>query len=276
MPLELAVEPANITLLALHVLAQRTERRKLFGTPRERTRAPILLLLVRGTREVLVQRTEQAEFAVTQEAFVRVPVPGPLRRPRLHLRLPSVVSDHPLRVRDDVPWAVPVSVLVEQSAREAGGAGARLHVEDESGTGDEHPVAVLARTVDVRGGMYAGAQVVPQIVLVVEDAAAIWAVVMALPVVLVKAKLVGEHLREVADYKESEQESRQDGSPDVPFCIWHRSNAPLRSAPPARPHRRSARRILGNSGALERRPSAASADRTSGSPCCRGSRCYAR
>ena len=46
---------------------------------------------------------------------------------------------------------------------------------------------------------------VPQIVLVVEDAAAVRAVVVALPVVLVKAKLVGEHLREVADYRESEQ-----------------------------------------------------------------------
>ena len=97
----------------------------------------------------MVQRTEQAELAVAQEALVRVPVPRPLRCPCLHLRLPSIVSDHPLRVRDDVPWTVPVSVLVEQPAREAGRASARLHVEEEGGTGDEHPVAVLARTANV-------------------------------------------------------------------------------------------------------------------------------
>lgn len=111
LPLELAVEPADFAYLALHVLAQGAQRRELLAAPRVGVRAAVLLLLVRWTREMLVQRIERAEMAVAHETFERLPIPRPRRCPCLHLR--SLVLYHPPWICDDIRRAILMGVIVE-------------------------------------------------------------------------------------------------------------------------------------------------------------------
>ena len=69
------------TLLALHVLAEPTQRPELGPAPAEHHWAVVHLLRVRGARQVLVQPRERRELAVAQVALVLRPVPRTLRRP---------------------------------------------------------------------------------------------------------------------------------------------------------------------------------------------------
>jgi len=128
------------------MLTQPTERDKLDAAVQ--FRAPVYLILVYRTLQVLVEPRERQERPVAQEALVRIPIPRPLRCPRdrrrRRLGATKGTSEEARRVRDVVVRICTDDEAVELLASHAGRAGARLEMEHERGVRDEDPVAAAA------------------------------------------------------------------------------------------------------------------------------------
>lgn len=184
--LHLPIEPADIAHLTLDVLAQRAKRLKLRATSRVAARAAVHLIFVRRAREVLVERVERTGLAVAQEALVHAPVPRALRSPRRNGSRPALaVRNHGGWIRDDVLSVVLRSDPVNLVARDTRRTRSRFPVRNECGSVDEHLVALLPRALHGRMLMDLGAEVLLQVVVVLEETATGTAVVMYITPVVV-------------------------------------------------------------------------------------------
>ena len=184
--LHLPIEPADIAHLTLDVLAQRAKRLKLRATSRVAARAAVRLIFVRRVREVLVERVERTGLAVAQEALVHASVPRALRSPRRNGSRPALaVRNHAGWIRDDVLSVVLRSDPVNLVARDTRRTRSGFPVRNECGSVDEHLVALLPRALHGRMLMDLGAEVLLQVVVVLEETATGTAVVMYITPVVV-------------------------------------------------------------------------------------------
>jgi hypothetical protein len=142
-------EHPHATRPSLDVLAQRAERFELDAAIL--LRAPVYLLFVGGTLQVLIEAGEGGERAVAHKAFVRRPIERALCRPRCRARsfVPSRPTNQPVGVRYSTVSVRSHNAAIELFARHARRAGARLEAEHEGCNGDKRPNAAVCRAHDV-------------------------------------------------------------------------------------------------------------------------------
>ncbi|KAL0576472.1 hypothetical protein V5O48_005517 [Marasmius crinis-equi] len=121
----------NSTLLALNVLAKRTQRIEPGAACVEG--AEIHLLLMTGTSQMLVQRVQRAERIMAKVAFVGVSVPALRARKVFGLVVRAVgPGEEAGWVSDDIILVILTDVTVDGVSVDSGGALTVLEVEDES------------------------------------------------------------------------------------------------------------------------------------------------
>lgn len=180
------------------MLHQRTQRPKRLRTAVVHARTLEDLVRMRGALQVRVQRRQLRELSVAQHTLERAPVPRLRRRP-LVLDVPAPrrirpvgLLDEPAGVGDDVPLVYPHHELRQLPSGHARRTRPALAVQDEVGPGAEGSAAVEP-WADRRAGLV-GAQVVLEVVRVLEHTLALHTVVVFLPVVFVQPVVRVEYL----------------------------------------------------------------------------------
>ena len=160
------------------MLTQPTERAKLDAAVR--LWAPIYLVLVERTLQVLVEPHERIERPLAQETLIRVPVPRAVGRPGHRGRGRLIAAHGPGeqagRVGDVVVRVGADDETVELLAGHAGRARARLEVENERGVRDEGLGAAAAGAAHVGRSMNPRVEVVAEVGLALEGTAAVCAI----------------------------------------------------------------------------------------------------
>lgn len=166
------VELTNSALLALDVLAERTQRAELRAAPVPRLRAPINLVIMGRTAEVLVEPIESLVLSMAQEAFIVLAVERQRRRDGDHRWLWHGVAvwprDEARRVRDDVRPVVVDCELVDALTRQLRRAHAGLEVQQQPGTRYEPLGALAARARQGSVSVCGRLQVCLQVLLTLE------------------------------------------------------------------------------------------------------------
>ena len=142
---------------------------------------------------------------MAEGALVCISIPATFRSPKSTSPRPVGVADKPIWVRDDVGTVQCADGPIEAIARHPRTAGARLKVESEGSMGDEGSVTGSSRAGIDAGFVDGRTEMNVEVVLILEDAFAGFAVPMLLAVVLMKAAHGGAELQ------------RKDGECDMTF-----------------------------------------------------------
>jgi len=153
------------------VLHEGTHSLELCFTPIPRRWALVQLLLVRGAVQVRIQSFQGPAYLGAENTLVPIPIPRILVCKALRDH-PVWSSDQPCRVGDDTVTVKGYDETIELVAGDARRTGARFTVADESGVGDEFDTASGSRAGELAGLVCAGAEMVVEIALGVEDAVA--------------------------------------------------------------------------------------------------------
>jgi len=148
-------EHPHATRPTLNVLTQPAERGKVDAAVR--LWAPIDLVPVERTFQVLVEPHKRVERPVAQQTLICIPVPRAVSRPRHCGRGRLIVAhgprEQPVRVGDVIVRVGAYDETVELLTGHAGRARARLEVENERGVRDEGLVAAAAGAAHVSRSM---------------------------------------------------------------------------------------------------------------------------
>lgn len=133
---------------------------------------------------MLIERVQRTESRVAKVAFVGGPVPGQVGG---HVFDNALIGtgDEAGGVGNEIRGILGDDKPVQPIAGHASLAVARLHVENESGLGDE---GLTAAALDCFGDVDGGFAVTSEVTCRHENAFAIYAVMMALAIVLVEPK----------------------------------------------------------------------------------------
>jgi hypothetical protein len=157
--------------------------------------APVYPLGVGRAYQVSIEVVELIERGVAQEALERRPIPRARRSPRWRTHrslVPSRPTDQPRWVGDNTVSVELHDEAVELRACHARRAGARLEVERECSSGDKGSVAAIARARDIARPMLLRAQVLLEVVLILETPAALGAIVVHLVVMFLESRIAIE------------------------------------------------------------------------------------
>ena len=161
-----------------------------------RVRAPIDVFVVARALQVPIEPCEGLERGVAQETLVCLAVPRAFGRPgfrgRRRLVAAPRAAEHALGVRDVVVRVCAEDDVVEMYARHAGRAGARLEVAHERAVRKEGAVAGAVWAAHGGGLLMLRAQVVEQVVLVLEGPLAVGAVGVLVAVMFLELIVVVE------------------------------------------------------------------------------------
>jgi len=134
---------------------------------------------------MLIERVQRTEGRVAKVAFVGGPVPGPLGG-HVFDNLLTGTGDEAGGVGNEIRGILGDDEPIQPVASHARPAVARLHMENEGGSGDEGLTAVA---LDGFGDVDGGFEMISEVIRRHENAFAIYAIMVALAIMLVEPKI---------------------------------------------------------------------------------------